>query len=344
MVTTKLMTPTRTAATETQYADRARTLLSQACRELGTASVSPSDFASWLLGRKSGLSHATWRLYRSAARWHLARTPGGEMASETLAEDARTGGGRDTLPDDTRERVGSAKKLTYFRHADATKLQVYLRKFSTSEYAAITADWIRAGLVTGLRPVEWGGSRLVLEGGREVLRVQSAKATNGRGTGAWRLLDVSGLASADLEAVRRMTSAGLDWLTEDRFAIMQARASACLRSACGELWPSERCYALYSCRHQAIANFRANMALADVQAIVGHADAASTGGYGHGAAPWSAHVLPPLPRPFRPSGIAVTTAAELAPKLSIPSRHREPWMTRLFAIPKPVSLRPGNTA
>ena len=48
--------------------------------------------------------------------------------------------------------------------------------------------WLRAAIVTGLRPVEWKSAQLVNNNGEYYLKIQNAKNTNGRSHGIDRTL------------------------------------------------------------------------------------------------------------------------------------------------------------
>ena len=162
----------------------------------------------------------------------------------------------------------SALKLKRIPREDATLLDAYLRRLARSSYAIETADWLRSGLLTGLRPCEWRDARIL----GDYLIVATAKATNGRGNGTHRHLDVSALSDADRAVLDRHVSRGVGWALLGDYTEWQRRAGDTLHAACRRIWPSpRRHYTLYSARHQCLATSKRTMSPAEVSALAGHA-------------------------------------------------------------------------
>jgi hypothetical protein len=305
-------------ATLDQYLRRGKLLFDRWRREMrltaGLDALSPIDFVNWLLSLKPSLKSSTWRMYRQCAIHYVEGWPGEDMnkAVEMLDNDAidrsrepkeeqETSGRKRSKP----ERRTSALKEKRFPVEDFERVMTYLNQFSRSKVAQTTIDWLRAGVMTGLRPIEWRASDLEItadpkaaRGRRAYLYVINAKATNGRGTGVVRTLDVSAFKDEELEVIRRMVDKARDWAIRGNYGDMQGKCSDLLYAATDRIWPTRRyAYSLYSCRHQAIANWKSIMEPSEIAAIVGHGVTATQGEhYGKRRSSWPPEAMPTLPR------------------------------------------------
>lgn len=203
-----------------------------------------------------------------------------------------------------KEKKTSALKEKRLPLEDLARIETYLAKFSRSKLSNILLDWLYAGILTALRPVEWRATELqeieddnAPYGRRAYLYVINAKATNGRGTGQSRTLDLSSFPDLELSYVRRMSERGREWLEKGRFADMQSRCSLLLYQTTGKIWPNRRyAYALYSARHQAIANWKVIMQPDEIAALVGHGiTATATTHYGKKRSSWQPAKIPAPP-------------------------------------------------
>lgn len=302
-------------ATLTQYLRRGNQMFDRYRRELdirgGVEDVSPIEFVNWMLTLKPAVKSSTWRMYRQSAIHFLEGVPDAEEAMAMLETDV-IDRSREAPPappaDQPVTRRTSALKEKRFPWEDYDRVTTYLARFSRSKVARILVDWLRAGILTGLRPTEWRATDLEIveeasapHGRRAWLYVLNAKATNGRGTGVVRTLDLSLFGDEDLGCVERMVKRGREWLDEGRFADAQAQCSALLYAATEKLWPRRRfAYALYSTRHQAIANWKATLPpdrYAELAAMVGHGVTATAAEhYGKRRNAWPPDKMPPLPR------------------------------------------------
>ncbi len=161
----------------------------------------------------------------------------------------------------------SALKRKFLPLDDLDRLETRLRRLARSPMAVVTADWLRAGCLTGLRPCEWSDASL--DG--DLLTVRNRKTSNGRGNGVFRTLDLSALSNADLSVVARMAERGAGWAALGTYASRQAACAEIVREACLAIWPSpRRHYTLYSARHQALANAKDALSPVEVGALAGH--------------------------------------------------------------------------
>jgi hypothetical protein len=314
---------TVTQATLDQYLRRGQLLFDRYRRELeiqaGPDEVSPVEFTNWALSLKPNLRSATWRMYRQCLYHFLGGFPSHETPKAVALLDADTvDQARPEAPLPPRgekpAKRTSALKEKRFPAEDFDRLLTYLRSFNRSRLAPILADWLRSGILTALRPSEWKATDLEVRddagapfGRRVYLYVLSAKATNGRGTGLVRTLDLSAFPDNDLEIVRRMVERSRRWLEDGTFAEHQGQCSGLLYAAVEKIWPTRRFhYSLYSPRHQAIANWKAMpLPAAEIAAIVGHGvTSTASQHYGKRRSSWPPSNIPATPRPV-PEELAV---------------------------------------
>ena len=280
--------PTRTAKTVDAYRTRGDQLVKRFFREReiqpGMDNFNAHDFAVWLLALRVSLRPPSWRLYRQAALMVLGSMPDDrarqamEMIEGDAPAEAEMGTGEPIEAAD-RVRLSSALKVKHLKHEDYVRLNAYLRMRLRSDTALTLQDWLRAGISTGLRPSEWKASEVVRYedphhpmGRRVYLLVLNAKATNGRANGVVRTLDISEFNEGAIASVQRMSDKGLQAHAAGRYREFQSNCAQTLYQACRKLWPRRKMhYALYSCRHQFIANHKAlGLANEEISALAGH--------------------------------------------------------------------------
>jgi hypothetical protein len=293
--------------------------------------LDPVQFTNWLLSLKPGLKPSSWRMYRTSAINFLEGFPSIEQSeairlletdvshSSSPAEVARRH--REAMKgnpdeDEDEDDKTSAKKERRLPIDALNRIKERLKLGSRSRYAEILRDWLDAGILTGLRPIEWRAAEVEIKpievseeyphGRIALLYVISAKATNGRGTGVARTLDISNFSDAELAVVRRHAGVCRAMMRSDDFLRVKGQVGTLLRQTCAALWPSRdgkgaqegRHYALYSCRHQAIANWKSmGLPLEEIAALVGHGVSDTTAErYGKRRSGWAREVIPTPPR------------------------------------------------
>ncbi|AOG03009.1 hypothetical protein [Bosea sp. RAC05] len=287
--------PTRTAATAAAYLKRGQDLIKRFRRERGiefdVESFDPVDFATWCIGLRYTLKPSTWRQYRQSilAALHPLATEKAEQAidmieysdpneAEMMATAKRSKKAQVVTTD--RAKKTSSQKRKEFPHPDYLIVVNYLRLHRRSETSYFLSDWIDAGLMTGLRPSEWKTTEYKefppAPGEtfkRAYLFVINAKATNGRGNGLARTLDLTGLSDGKRAIIERMSRRGREWHAAGQFDLNFSKCSQMLYDI-GEkkLWSKRKYhFALYSCRHQFIANQHARgLSRPEISAMVGH--------------------------------------------------------------------------
>ena len=282
--------PTRTPATEDAYRRRGEALLRAWAAEGQPVSLEP---AQWLAHRAPKLRASTLRQYRAALALILE-----ERGEHAQAEAVRALPQPETRPRPA-PKATSAKKA---RSVPADFEKALTRDLARgpgakTHWGPRALMWLKATILTGLRPSEWEHARLErnwrageYEG--PALLVRNAKATNGRAHGETRTLLLEQLDERDLTAVRLQAlyvdPHHPDGLIDARgrpisfvryYAAvrrtMQLAAKRHRRGGSGSV-------TLYSARHQFIANLKAaGYSLAEIAALAGHAtDDTATEHYG----------------------------------------------------------------
>jgi len=280
--------------------------------------VNPIEFVNWLFSLKPSFKPSTWRPYRQAAKAILATMPHDDteaaiamidadineaaaMNAEEAPKPANPKSRKQGLP-----RRTSGLKEKRFPKDDFDKVIAYLRYYSRSRFAPILIDWMIAGVSTGLRPIEWQATEIeiredpVAPQGRWIwLYVLNAKATNGRSNGIVRTLDLSHFGDATLKAVRRMSERGSQWLEDGIYDTMQSQCSQLLYTVCDKLFTGrKRTYALYSLRHQFVANAKSYHRPEAVSALVGHVVTdTATANYAKRYSAWGPEEITDRPEP-----------------------------------------------
>lgn len=287
---------TRSEKTHQGYLERGQQLVKRYRKQAGLSTsnmltIDPVHFVNWLFSIKPTVTANAWRPYRQSAKAVLATIPHDDIekaiamidsditeAAETSTREIQTKAtvgpdGRRKLPRNT-----SARKEKRFPKRDFDKVVNYLKYFSKSKHAETLADWMIAGIATGLRPIEWQATDLEIKDdpestfGRHVwLYVMNGKATNGRGNGAHRTIDLSGCQDETIAAVKRMSETGMQWLVDQVYDSMQSQCAQLLYSVSQKLFRErDKVYALYSLRHQFVANAKTFQDPASISAMCGH--------------------------------------------------------------------------
>lgn len=306
----------QSADTHAAYTARGKQLLKRYKRENGVQfadeDVDPREFAAWLIGLRPFLSNASWRVYRLAATAIIQAIPhdGIDEAIAALAgptsqreDDARI------VYKKTRDKTGGNTSAVRAKRMDLVhfrKLRSNLRRMSRSNKVDWLDDWLVAGIHTGLRPGEWPLAHLEMrrdgDGHRLAwLHVVNAKATQGRGNGTHRTLDISSYTDSTIEAIQRMVKRSEQWALEGKTVRRQSEVAQLFYQICNELFPRMQVkYSLYSLRHQFIANMKAVYTdRAKIATLIGHISIETQSEhYGKRRSAWSLQDIREIPRPM----------------------------------------------
>ena len=286
----------------------AASLMRRFCAEQGVAmgvdEFCYERFANWMLSLSFRISSKSYKKYKNCVVGYLSGMPGDEIdeainiiVHDDLAdpngmayengENQNNNDGRDStkagvvkksMGDDqySRERL-----IKEFPLQDLAQLITHLRFQSKSKYSSHLANLIEASIITGLRPIEWKAATIKVmlsqeaPYGRKVwMFVANAKATNGRGNGVIRSIDLSEYSDTALQPVFSTSNLATLLRAQDEFEIeFKERYTKMMSRTTQKLWernPS-KAYSLYSCWHQTSANWKSQMSAIEVAALSGHA-------------------------------------------------------------------------
>ncbi len=271
----------RTEKTKEDYLLRSQQLLRRAKKELGITEKDDLDvrqFVVWLVEQKSKIARTTWRQYKSAVVFYLERHPDFQSSSEAL----------EYLKEITSEGAlihtnkTSSLKLKKISFEDWQKLDNFLTLKNKKWHEQLRA-WLRASIITGLRPVEWKNALLTNHEGELVLKIKNAKHTNGRSHGEERTLILKNLSNEDLESIKKHLNNVRTFIGMDEYEYFYNGCAIALYKACRKCWPKRKKHiTLYSTRHQFSANAKSSgFTTFEVAAMMGHAvDITATIHYG----------------------------------------------------------------
>ena len=283
--------------------------------------VSPTQVVNDFFDRCEGGGNAhgsksTMLIYRAALLWHLSqRANHPEYANALQVLNERSS----ALKNQQNERKTPQKRLKKISEMDLNILVNELTgRSQRSKWAHRTSYWLLAGLVTGLRPIEWGSARWA-DDSKEFLVVTNAKTKIAppafmrdktstpqeeklpRETGPWSSVRVLKGAPIErqipvtndrdrfyIDTHMRMLREQMEQGVSLEFYYMQCRNA--LWKACQKLWQGRKMYSLYTMRSQFSANAKAAYGSEKTAELMGHsrADSPSAAHYGkanqaHGA-------------------------------------------------------------
>jgi integrase len=297
---------TKTARTVQQYLNRAALLHNAAFKEfseqypnmyVGRTGLDPLQIAVWLdKNKKAGLySKSTFRTYKCSLVCYTERLPD-ETPNKYEALDFL----KESLNDGTRKvRINnktSARKVKGINEKDLSTLTTWLTQ-NKGKWYQLSADWLRASVLTGLRPSEWPGSELIeypletevrVDMGKIIevpltytlaLRVPNGKNSNGRANGDYRTLILAHLSKKELKVIMDFLLEIHDICVRQKvpFAKVQENCRLAIYYANKRAFPRRKhSFSLYSARHQFAANMKASgKSKVEVAALMGHAEAAT---------------------------------------------------------------------
>ncbi|MBL0403736.1 hypothetical protein JKG68_07155 [Microvirga aerilata] len=257
-----------------------------------------AGFVDWLADRKPEFGTATWRLYKASVVWELRVAVAGceralAQGENTARETRRIAKLREALERLRREGQTGAKTRT--DRTSATKCKRFPQQArdmiraalvtSKSGYASPLRDYLRAGVLAGLRPQEWPGVELrpAPDGWALEMVVRNAKHDETRGNGRFRTLRWRTLSEEDRQILVRWVTHAKGASRNGSYEVLLEGLARLLRDHCRGLWPRRKQhYTLYSCRHEYAAQVKAGYTdPAAVAALMGHAfDATASSHYG----------------------------------------------------------------
>ncbi len=288
MKTTNELEPTRTVDTVRQYQ-----LIFARVARLGIPDadgiVDASAVVDAFLVNEGSWAKRTARLYRAAIQFVIYDSDFDD-ADELVDRLHRRDQDGDTLTYDLesirRQRLKlrwkprtSAKKAKRFSQPDGIRLYGALLA-QGGVWSRHAAQWFASSVLTGLRPSEWRGTRMVkTKAGELRLIVPNAKHSNGRAHGTHRRLGLAGFTKIDTHVVYEHLSMSNAHLMAGTWPLFYKQCRKLVYRTSTQLWPSRlKRPTLYTARHMFGADAKsAGHSRAEVAALMGHGDEATAG-------------------------------------------------------------------
>lgn len=220
------------------------------------------------------ITQESWRSYRAPLKFAAELYLKGELIDQKSFDrinsvlDNTKG-----LPRKDVEIRTSRKKQKHLSIKDLKKIDNELAE-SKSIWGKSTRIWLRAGILTGLRPVEWRKSELIEGNGDLLLKVLNAKNTNNRANGEFRHLNLNHLKQNEINIIKNHLKICEQFSdTKDNWEGFYKGCSNLLRNKTRIAFPNRKRYpTLYSSRHQFSANSKASGCRPEeIAALMGHA-------------------------------------------------------------------------
>lgn len=258
---------TRSETTVAAYEYRTFLLRKRAAKDLGIpeTQIKWTQLATWMQRNLNGYARSTWRQYKYSVIYmaEKAGSADGHEACELLKNS-------DQAPDLVkRSDKGAGRKQKYLSDYDLEFIENEL-KSRRGKIPTILITWLRAALLTGLRPQEWWYTRLVFTDNSEpALVVKNLKHTNGRAHGEYRTVPLAHVDRAGLLQIKQM-------MRNSKLYQYEKLYNSCAMLLCKVREKSttkkKRNVTLYSPRHQYIANLKASGKTdGEIGALSGHA-------------------------------------------------------------------------
>lgn len=261
---------TRQLATEEEYGERLDMLTRRAEAYLGRQ-VTLLEVIIYLGVQHDVYRPSSIRKYFAALTWAVDEgVARGELddLSESIHRDALAC--RPRPRPKTADPRTSAKKRKSFDRAELHRVCTHLLKRGKIEDKLLVLLLVH-GVFLGLRPSEYSDADL--QGSLLVIRTR--KATNGRGLGEFRELDLSDISYAELASLHRLIEA-FGTANQGELGHLLDRLGGRLRRACRRVGVEP--FALYTTRHQAVANMKAaGRTIAEMAAVLGHGGVRTSG-------------------------------------------------------------------
>lgn len=282
-MTTTFPPQTRTPETEEAYRRRIAQMVDKVRTHHGLGpGTRPTErqMSDHFTALKPTVKKTTWRQYEAAIIYWIETTGEwqDEVLHELLSDRAKAKlQAASALPHGT-NRTSAAKEKKISKE-DFDALLNALRRPSNVANRGVLANLMIAQISLGLRPIEWFGITFPKGEHSPLLRVRSAKTTNGRGNGETRDIHLDHLSAEANSAILETAKWANTFATKEAFQKAIKALSKLLTDTCKRVFEGQNfkiCF--YTLRHQFIAN--AKKTLAEVEgstapqtlaALCGHA-------------------------------------------------------------------------
>jgi integrase len=288
---------TKSDSTCADYLEKTQQLFNRYSKSVSEG-ASLKGFSLWLVSLRPQIKASTWQSYKSSVVYFYETKGEVELANELKKVGSDLC--KSSAPSKNNPLNTSSKKKKFISESEERKVTAFLNNETESSYwAKPTLAVFKAILITGLRPSELQNSILIESDSDNytplalpVLKVKNGKSTNGRSHGEYRHLGLSATSKKDLIFLKialsyadKSSKNGLlspsgkesDW--ESYYKKLRGNFYRVINKV---FHHSKKSITFYSCRHQFIADLKANgYSLVEIAAITGHAtDETASAHYG----------------------------------------------------------------
>lgn len=261
----------RTEATEERYINRCEQLLRRYWRETGVdfEFIHPIEFIDWLIEVMRGLKPRSFRHYKASVMfalpladictlWMDQALDGLALTSESICDYKGP------------PRTSSAKRKKYPPEFLDKMIDEVVKNTFEYKYGQELLLILIGTIALGLRPCEWRCAEIEVNDNTSnlVLHVQNAKVNNVRSFGPEREIEFGFLPKEVQAAIKHLVNLATEctnWSKEyARIADLHYRLQRKLRPR------AKGRYAIYSARHQYIANLKLAGVFDHIALLVGH--------------------------------------------------------------------------
>jgi integrase len=270
-----------------KYRERYVALSNRAAQDAAAPSgrdISIEGVAGWLYGRRDLLRASTWRQYRCALNYHCEYVlKMDDAAKAKLLEPLSVWPDEELLR--KRRALPPATSSHVLHRVDHEEWEKLLKAIddNNSKYNEPLKAYLRAGIVSGLRPHEWCAQRLVfiIDGEIAILIVNNCKYSDVRAHGPFRRLVYNTTNAADsiaaiknwLEIVGDVLKGRVGKSRSKRWDAYCRALGNHMRLVCDKTWPRRKRHpAPYSVRHCFAALLKSKgVSKVEIAAMMGHA-------------------------------------------------------------------------
>lgn len=191
----------RTDKTEENYLYKATGILNRTAQfyDVESSAVTANMMAQYVIEKRVEYSKSTFRQYKAALAFYLETYqhlyPDYQEAIEYLYNVDQSDCLKKTYnTSQLRRKNFTVKQLNYL---------IFAISLSDSPFSRVTALWLQAGALTGLRPHEWQNAKITTtSSGQKYLVVKNAKNTNGRTHGEYRHIEITEFSAQEMKILQ----------------------------------------------------------------------------------------------------------------------------------------------
>lgn len=238
---------------------------------------SPLSIVEWMSTKRKTIQPSSFRFYKAALLHHLRSMPCSKeddvdielKSSIQMLEEMHP------LPS-AQPRRTSAKKRKFLKPAEMNLLISALLA-RRGKWSSISASYIKAAVIAGLRPSEWFDVNIEDgEPGGLTISIKNGKNTNGRSTGERREIFIPDEANSSdvldfIKIIEQLKQSSRD------FELIQKSIAKPIHETCKKLFSRSINISPYTARHQFSANTKNVYSKAEVAVLHGHRSIETSG-------------------------------------------------------------------